>query len=138
MVKCFDTKADVILTAPLPDKPIGSNIELPKEIKDKKCIIGYWYWCFWYTDSPSIMSRTPFQRWMSAIASHPKFEAVIQKAKTTLDSVQAVPTVELIRSLRVNFKKERIPIEKLCQINAKDRSTMTVTVLVPEVSAEAG
>jgi hypothetical protein len=42
----------VILTTPLPDKPIGSNIVLPKEIKDKKCIIGFENvennLCFWY------------------------------------------------------------------------------------------
>ena len=42
----------VILTTPLPDKPIGSNILLPKEIKDKKCIIGFESvdnnLCFWY------------------------------------------------------------------------------------------
>lgn len=42
----------VILTTPLPDKPIGSNIVLPKEINDKKCIIGFESvennLCFWY------------------------------------------------------------------------------------------
>ncbi len=42
----------VILTTPLPDKPIGSNIVLPKEIKDKICIIGFENaennLCFWY------------------------------------------------------------------------------------------
>jgi hypothetical protein len=79
------------------------------------------------------MQKFHFQRWMTDFS---KFDAVLQKSKIALNSVQAVPTAELIRTLRVNFKKERIPIEKLCQINAKDRSTMTVTVLVPEVSNE--
>jgi hypothetical protein len=42
----------VILTIPLPDKPIGNKIILPKEIKNKKCIIGFENvennLCFWY------------------------------------------------------------------------------------------